>query len=140
MERTRETLRPDRPSVPGRTGPSKDRINDICYGIAIHVDEKADFPGENTPFALSVGDADGIDRFDAYRLHEMLNKDAFLEKTFEDKLEYVEKRLSRLHEYRELPVGTKTAGEMWRSRIDFYIEFYKKLADQLRQSKSVICD
>ena len=121
-------------------GLPKDRINDICYGIAIHVDEKADFPGENTPFALSVGDADGIDRFDAYRLHEMLNKDAFLEKTFEDKLEYVEKRLSRLHEYRELPVGTKTAGEMWRSRIDFYIEFYKKLADQLRQSKSVICD
>ncbi|MBR4768695.1 MAG: HD domain-containing protein [Lachnospiraceae bacterium] len=25
-------------------GFTEDRINDICYGIAIHVDEKADFP------------------------------------------------------------------------------------------------
>ena len=41
-------------------GLAEDRINDICYGIAIHVDEKADFPGERTPFALSVGAADNI--------------------------------------------------------------------------------
>ena len=32
-------------------GLPKDRIEDICYGIAIHVDGKADFPGEETPFA-----------------------------------------------------------------------------------------
>jgi uncharacterized protein len=121
-------------------GLPKDRIDDICYGIAIHVDEKADFPGENTPFALSVGDADGIDRFDAYRLHENLSKDAFLEKTFAEKQEYVEKRLSRLRELRDAPVGTKTAGEMWKSRVDFYIGFFRKLADQLRQSQRVICD
>ena len=57
----------------------EDRINEICYGIAIHVDEKADFPGENTPFAHSVGDADNIDRFDAYRIHETLMHDSFLE-------------------------------------------------------------
>ena len=118
----------------------KDRIEDICYGIAIHVDEKADFPGEKTPFALSVGDADCIDRFDAYRIHETLNNDAFLEKTFADKQEYIEKRLSRLQELRKAPVGTKTAGEMWKSKIDFYIEFYQKLANQLKQSKRVICD
>ena len=104
------------------------------------MDEKADFPGENTPFALSVGDADGIDRFDAYRLHENLSKDAFLEKTFAEKQEYVEKRLSRLRELRDAPVGTKTAGEMWKSRVDFYIGFFRKLADQLRQSQRVICD
>ena len=39
-------------------GLAEDRVNDICYGIAIHVDDKADFPGERTPFALTVGDAD----------------------------------------------------------------------------------
>ena len=121
-------------------GLPKDRIDDICYGIAIHVDDKADFPGERTPFARSVGDADGIDRFDVYRLHEILNKEAFLDKTYEDKLEYAEKRISRLRELREAPVGTKTAGEMWKSRIDFYIVFFEKLVDQLKQSKSVICD
>ena len=36
-------------------GLAADRIEDICYGIAIHVDDEADFPGERTPFALSVG-------------------------------------------------------------------------------------
>lgn len=119
-------------------GLPEERINDICYGIAIHVDEKADFPGENTPFALSVGDADNIDRFDVYRIHEILNMDKFLEMSYEDKTEYVEKRLSRLRELRELPFGTKTADELWKSRLDFYIIFFEKLADQLNMSNKVI--
>ena len=116
------------------------RINDICYGIAIHVDEKADFPGENTPFALTVGDADNIDRFDVYRIHEILNKDRLLEMSYEEKTEYVEKRLSRLRELREVPFGTKTASELWRSRLDFYIMFFEKLADQLKKSNRVFDD
>ena len=127
-----------RPFLEG-LGLPKDRIEDICYGIAIHVDDEADFPGERTPFALSVGDADGIDRFDVYRIHETLRNDAFLDKTFEEKQEYVEKRLSRLQRLREAPVGTKTAGEMWQSRLDFYGDFLQKLDDQLKHSKSVIC-
>ena len=121
-------------------GLPKDRIGDICYGIAIHVDDEADFPGEKTPFALSVGDADGIDRFDVYRIHETLNNDAFLEKSFAEKQEYIEKRLSRLQKLREVPVGTKTAEEMWKSKIDFYGEFLQKLNDQLKHSNRVICD
>ena len=120
-------------------GLPKDRIEDICYGIAIHVDAKADFPGEKTPFALTVGDADCIDRFDVYRIHETLNNDAFLEKSFAEKREYVEKRLARIPRLREAPVGTKTAGEMWKAKIDFYSEFCQKLADQLKLSESVIC-
>lgn len=119
-------------------GLPESRVNDICYGIAIHVDEKADFPGENTPFALSVGDADNIDRFDAYRIHEALNRDSFLQMSYEEKNEYLGKRLSRLRELRTIPFGTKTADELWRSRLDFYIVFFQKLADQLERSKSVI--
>ena len=121
-------------------GIPEDRVRDICYGIAIHVDEKADFPGENTPFALSVGDADNIDRFDAYRIHETLVFDSFLKMSFEEKTEYLRKRLSRLRELQELPLGTKAAGEMWRSRLDFYSVFLQKLADQMEQSKSVAGD
>ena len=119
-------------------GLPEDRINDICYGIAIHVDEKADFPGEDTPFALSVGDADNIDRFDAYRIHEALKNDSFLEMSYDEKTEYLGKRLSRLRELREIPFGTKTADELWESRLDFNIAFFQKLADQLERSKSVV--
>ena len=121
-------------------GLPEDRIDEICYGIALHVDGKTDIPGEKTLLALSVGDADAIDHFDAYRLHETLHRDAFLEKTYDEQVEYVEKRLSWLDRVRNDSACTKTAEEIWRSRVDFFIDFYKKLADQLKRSKNVIDD
>ena len=48
------------------------------------------------------------------------------------------KRLKRLGEIADMPLGTKTAGELWRSRLGFYSEFYGKLAEQLKNSKSII--
>ena len=119
-------------------GLPEDRIGDICYGIAIHVDDEADFPGEKTPFALSVGDADNIDRFDVYRIHEILSGDGFLEKSFEEKQEYTAKRLERLQQLKSFPMGTETAGDMWMERLSFYISFFEKLADQLRCSDCII--
>lgn len=116
----------------------ENRINDICYGIAIHVDDEAGFPGERTAFALTVGDADNIDRFDVYRIHEILAKDAFLEKDFAEKLDYSEKRLARLNELREMPMGTKTAERIWRERLGFYIEFFEKLLLQLKSSETIV--
>ena len=119
-------------------GLAEDRIDDICYGIAIHVDDEADFPGERTPFALSVGDADNLDRIDAYRIHEGLALDGFLEMPFAEKRAYVEKRLSKLREYLNLPMGTKTAETLWRQRMSFYISFYEKLSAQLRTSAEIL--
>ena len=137
QEHGRHSARIARPFLK-ELGIPEDRVNDICYGIAIHVDEKADFPGENTPFALSVGDADNIDRFDAYRIHETLNQDLFLEMPYEVKTEYLRKRLSRLRELRELPFGTKSADELWKARLDYYIVFIQKLAVQMERSKHLI--
>ena len=114
------------------------RIDDICYGIAIHVDDEADFPGERTPYALSVGDADNIDRFDAYRIHQTLVNDGFLDKPFAEKLEYAEKRLARLRELRDMPMGTKAAQALWQERLGFYIAFYEKLAAQLQSSERIL--
>lgn len=118
-------------------GLPEDRIGAICYGIAIHVDDEADFAGERTAFALSVSDADNIDRFDAYRIHEALSGDGFLQKSLQEKLEYTEKRLARLREIRGLPTATKTAAELWDARIAFQIAFYEKLLDQFNCSGSV---
>ena len=126
-----------RPFLEG-LGLPEDRINDICYGIAIHVDDEADFDGERTPFAISIGDADNIDRFDAYRLHEILSRSAFLDMSYKEKLDFVEKRLARFHELREMPAATKTADAMWKARVDFFIVFFEKLLNQLKQSKCII--
>ena len=119
-------------------GLAEARIHDICYGIAIHVDDQADFSGERTPFALSVGDADNIDRFDVYRIHETLSFDGFLGMEFAQKLEYCKKRLVRLHEIMDLPMGTKTAEALWRSRLSSYLSFYEKLVRQLECSEGIV--
>ena len=118
-------------------GMPPERIEDICYGIAIHVDDEADFSGERTAFALSVGDADNIDRFDVYRIHETLCHDGFLEKSVDEKREYAEKRLERLRRLTDLPVATKAAKDMWMERLGFQISFYEKLADQLACSSRI---
>ena len=114
-----------------------DRIDDICYGIAMHVDGEADRDGEPTPFALTVGDADNIDRFGAYRIHETLCLDRFLRKSLRGKREYVSARLSRLENLMDMQMGTAAAKEMWTERIRYYMEFLRKLGDQLDRSGPV---
>ena len=114
-----------------------DRINDICYGIAIHVDDEADFEGERTPFALSVGDADNIDRYDAYRIFETLAHDNFTEKTLAEKTELIETRLEKLKKAATMPLGTKAAEKIWVERITYYCSFYEKLQEQFKNSSAV---
>ena len=118
-------------------GMAKDRIDDVCYGIAIHVDDEADFAGVRTPFALSVGDADNIDRFDAYRIHAWLCRDGFIDMTEEEQRAYVKKRLSRLTELMDVPMGTETAARLWKERLTFNRTFFEKLADQMANSTSI---
>ena len=136
IEHGRRAARIARPFLT-ELGLAEARVDEICYAIAIHVDDEADFPGERTPFALSVGDADNIDRFDVYRIHETLTADGFLGMAFPQKLQYAEKRLMRLRELLDLPMGTKTAEALWRSRLSFYSSFFEKLVEQLRCSKAV---
>ena len=77
-------------------GLSSDAVNEICYGIAIHVDDEADFEWERTPFCETVGDADNIDRFDAYRIYETLEYLKFSEMTLQEKQEKVTSTINRL--------------------------------------------
>ena len=121
-------------------GLPEEQIGDICYGIAIHVDDEADFPGKRTPFTLTVGDADNIDRFDVYRIHETLSRDGFMEMSLSEQLRTVEERLPRLRSLRGMELGTRAAAELWRERLDFTIAFYKKLAAQLARSGDILKD
>lgn len=112
-------------------------VEEICYGIAIHVDGKSDFEGEKTPLALSVNDADNIDRFDAYRIYDGLRYHQFDKKSIKEKREFVETTLQKLNEYRKNPVGTSTAYLMWIEKIDYQIGFYNKLLSQINMSSIV---
>ena len=104
---------------------------EICYGVAIHVDDKADFPGEATAFARTVGDADNIDRFDVYRLYETLESMSFSKLSLGEKQAHVAKTLERLEKFLEMPLATPAATALWRERIGVYRDFYRRLAEQL---------
>lgn len=120
-----------------KAGFSREMTEEICYGIAIHVDGEADFAGERTAFAQTVGDADNIDRFDAYRIYEKLQYRGFSERSLEEKKKLVSETLERLKKYQQEEFGTRTATEMWRGRIAFWAEFYRKLWDQLANSEQI---
>ena len=118
-------------------GLSADRINAICYGIAIHVDDTSSFEWERTPFSETVGDADNIDRFDVYRIYEILQLQKFSEMTLLQKKERVDTALNRLRSLREMKLGTPTAQTLWLQRLDYYISFYEKLKLQLANSNEI---
>ena len=116
-------------------GMEPEAIEDICYGIAIHVDDNADFPGERTIFALSIGDADNIDRFDAYRIFESLKWVKYDEMSIGEKKEHCEKTIGKLERFKSLDFATKTSREMWIEKLDYQIGFYKKLLLQIENSE-----
>ena len=92
-------------------------VEEMCYGIAIHVDDTSDFSGERTPFALTVGDADNIDRFDAYRIYEGLEFMRFSEMPLAEQIAFTDKRISKLKQFREYPSGTKTADKNIKQKL-----------------------
>lgn len=118
-------------------GLPSDAVNDICYGIAIHVDDEADFDWPRSPFCETVGDADNIDRFDAYRICETLEFMKFSELSLHEKREKVTATIERLTKYKEMKFGTPTATGLWLQRLDYYIGFYEKLAAQLSCSSEI---
>lgn len=110
-------------------------VEEICYGIAIHVDDQADFDGKRTKLALSIGEADNIDRFDAYRIFEGLKYNEYDKKSLEEKRIFVKQYLHKLEvDFRNCPTATKTGKQMWIEKIDFQTEFYKKLLKQIENS------
>ena len=119
-------------------GLSADAVNEICYGIAIHVDDEADFEWERTPFCETVGDADNIDRFDAYRIYETLEYLGFSKMNLADKREKVASTIDRLTKYKEMKLGTVTAKNLWIQRLDYYIGFYENLKAQLDSSSVIL--
>ena len=116
-------------------GMEQEIIEDICYGIAIHVDDEADFPGKRTKFALSIGDADNIDRFDVYRIFENLKWVKYDEMSIAEKTEHCKKVLERLEGYKSLDFATETGKKMWLEKLDYQIGFYKKLLLQIENSE-----
>ena len=129
----RASARIARPFLEG-LGLEPEAVEEMCYGIAIHVDDAADFSGERTAFARTVGDADNIDRFDVYRLYETLESMSFSKLSLGEKQAHVSSTLERLEKFWEMPLATSAATALWQERIGVYRDVYRRLAGQLSAS------
>ena len=115
-------------------GYSEEEVNEICYGIAIHVDDKADFEGKRTALAVTIGDADNIDRYDAFRIYDRLTWVDYKNLSLEKQKEHVDTVLSSLNKYLDYVCATRTATLMWKEKISFQLEFYNRLKKQIENS------
>lgn len=116
-------------------GLSETEVNEICYAIAIHVDDKADFEWERTAFSETVGDADNIDRFDTYRIYETVKYKGFEELELDGRIEWLNARLEQLERLRGFKFGTKTAAALWQEKLDFQTEFFRRMCKQMEASQ-----
>ena len=115
-------------------GYSEEEVNEICYGIAIHVDDKADFEGKRTALAVTIGDADNIDRFDSFRIYDRLTWVDYKNLSLEKQKEHVDTVLSSLNKYLDYECATRTATLIWKEKISFQLEFYNRLKKQIENS------
>lgn len=120
-----------------KTNLADDLINDVCYGIATHVDNKADFDHKPSLLSMIVSEADMIDRLDVYRLYENLEYNSFSALSLEEKISFVDKRLKTLEEYSRLKFCTKTSNELLQKALDFQKIYFGKLRVQLQKSFTI---
>ncbi|MDA3931376.1 MAG: HD domain-containing protein [Tenericutes bacterium] len=107
---------------------------EIIYGIAIHVDDMADFDGERTILAETIGEADNIDRLGKYRMYEALKNSDLDKMTLKEKLVFIEERILNLKKLKLTQHKTKTSNDLWQANLDDQINYYQALNNQLKNS------
>ena len=133
----RESARIARPWLQS-LGLAPQLVEELCYGIAIHVDGEADFPGEPTVLAQLIGNCDDIDRFDAYRIYDSMEMCGFGQMLPQEQIAWIEERLPRLKQYTAMEFAAPTATKLWQERVAFQVCYYERLLRQLKLPKTVL--
>ena len=118
-------------------GLERERVQEICYGIAIHVDGNADFLGEKTPFACSISDADDVDHFDAYRIYDAMAYADFRNLKLADKKKWLFEKLDWIQHRMGEKYGTKTGQRMITERLLYQRQYYERLLEQMEHSERI---
>ncbi len=107
------------------------RLETVCYAIMVHTEEERDYPRPCTPLEASVADADNIDRFDALRMADTVTYYDFMKKRPREILDIAVAQIARYEQYLDLPFATHTATALWRDRLGFQLEYYRRLKAQM---------
>ena len=105
-------------------GYSSEETENICYSIALHVDDKADFEHPETIESKVVTDADNVDRFGAYRVLQWCVPEMY---EYEKLVEKLTSRLDTLENYRgQQLLETKTGQALFNQQLDLQINFFRE--------------
>ncbi|MBM3152918.1 MAG: HD domain-containing protein [Chloroflexi bacterium] len=106
-------------------GYAPEEAGNICFSIAAHVDDRADFEHPVTLESKIVSDADNIDRFGAYRILQRYERQV---RDWQGLTGAVAERLTTLRKYRHDQImGTPTGNELFNRQLDFQIAFFERL-------------
>lgn len=106
-------------------GYADDRVDSICYAIAVHVDGEADFDHPRTLEADIVSDADNIDRFGAYRILQWCLPEM---DDFPALAENLRQRVPHLEGYlRDNPLETEAGKVLFDQQLKRQIAFFNAL-------------
>lgn len=110
-------------------------IEEMCYAICIH-DMFFDIPENATPFALSVRDADDLDRFDIIRGILTANN-AIGENNADDISVNCDKQLERIKSLYDRKSGTDTAYRLWVENLKKREYLYGALKEQVNNTFNI---
>jgi uncharacterized protein len=106
-------------------GYSAAEIGNICFSIAVHVDDKADFEHPVTLESQIVNDADNIDRFSIYRIVSNLATEIH---DYETLIKNAENRILRLKSYgNQNMMATATGTRLFNQQLNLQIMFLERL-------------
>jgi len=92
---------------------------------------------EETVFALSIGDADDVDRFDAYRIYDAMEYADFRNLKIEDKRQWLREKLDWISWRLGEKSGTETARRMIAERLLYQRQYYEKVLEQMARSETM---
>jgi putative nucleotidyltransferase with HDIG domain len=107
-------------------GYTPEQVDHICFAVAVHVDDKADFEHPVTLESKIVSDADNVDRFGAYRLLMQFREQV---EEYEQLIAKAEKRIQTLNRYLTEEMSTPTGERLFRRQLNLQITFLEHLVE-----------
>jgi putative nucleotidyltransferase with HDIG domain len=107
-------------------GFTRAQVDHICFAVAVHVDDKADFEHPVTLETKIVNDADNVDRFGAYRILMQYRE---LVEEYDQLIAKAEKRIQTLKRYLVEEMGTPTGERLFKQQLNLQITFLERLVE-----------
>lgn len=112
---------------------SQKEVDDICFGIASHVDGKAGYEYEDILEARIITDSDNIDRFSSAKIHQSKLWDMEDSRSKDEKIQAYQSLVTKWRGYlNQSPLLTETGSALFQDKVKLSLHFYETLIEDLK--------